>query len=208
MPLLGSSLITVVLVRQEIPTNGLLFTQTLAIWAASVACMSLALLPTTFVAMLYGFFFGLQLSLPLMVTAYMLAAWLNYTLITKIDSGKLATMLQAHQRTQKVFKKLQNAPISVIVAARISPLLPFSVMNVVFAVVRTPLKKFIIGGFLGMLPRTFLAIYIGSEANNLPQLFEQNPNEFLLRISAIVLLIISVIGLGRYAKKIWQEDIE
>ena len=78
---------------------------------------------------------------------------------------------------------------------------PFALTNLVFSLMGIRFKNVILGGFLGMIPRTVLAVWVGKEAQQISRLI-QNPNESLTsRIVIIVLVILSVGGLLRILVK-------
>lgn len=173
------------------------------IWVATWALMCCSLLPTTFVALFYGYVFGLEKALPLVASAYLLAAWASYGLIRLFDHAQISQTLQANPRTARAMHKLQRNSWGIIIAARISPLLPFSVMNVIFTVLQINILRFLVGSFVGMLPRTLLAIYVGAQATHLADAL-QNPHssETWIRFAPILLLGISTIILSLYAQKV------
>ncbi|TAH11329.1 MAG: hypothetical protein EAZ14_06745, partial [Runella slithyformis] len=59
----------------------------------------------------------------------------------------------------------------------------------------------LLGGFCGMIPRTFLAVWVGKEAREIRQLLD-NPNESIgSRVVIVVLVAFSVWGLFRVLSK-------
>ena len=69
-------------------------------------------------------------------------------------------------------------------------------MNAVFALLNVRLRPFLWGSFIGMLPRTVLSVWAGTQAQQLRKLIE-NPNESLAwRIGLVALTLVSVGGLG------------
>ena len=73
--------------------------------------------------------------------------------------------------------------------------MPFALTNLVFSLMGLKFKNIILGGFLGMIPRTVLAVWVGKEAEQISRLI-QNPNEsWISRVVIVVLVVISVAGL-------------
>lgn len=208
-PLLGSSLASFIALRYEAVLQAMSSAELAIFWLTTVLLVTLATLPTTFVALLYGFLLGFSKALFWVVAGYLLAAWLNYKLVRLLDSGNLWVLLQKNEKLARVAARLQNSPILLIVAVRISPVLPFSIMNMIFAVLNTNMRRFLLGSFVGMLPRTIAAVYIGSQASDLYKLFHQpTTNELWIKLLPLILLGISMIVLGIYANKIWKEAAE
>ena len=75
--------------------------------------------------------------------------------------------------------------------------MPFALTNLVFSLMGIQFKNVILGGFLGMIPRTVLAVWVGMEAKEISQLV-QNPNESVTsRVVILGLVVVSVVGLLR-----------
>lgn len=203
MPLVGSSVVSYWTLTHEAFFMDLSLPQIGLMWAVTWVLMCFSLLPTTFVALFYGYVFGLEKALPLVASAYLLAAWASYGLIRLFDHAQISQTLLSNPRTARAMHKLQRNSWGIIIAARISPLLPFSVMNVIFTVLQINILRFLAGSFIGMLPRTLLAIYVGAQATHLADAL-QNPHssETWIRFTPLLLLGISTIVLSLYARKV------
>jgi uncharacterized membrane protein YdjX (TVP38/TMEM64 family) len=55
----------------------------------------------------------------------------------------------------------------VVFLARLSPVLPFNVLNYAFGLTRVRFREFVLGSFAGMLPGTLLYVYLGSAVQDL-----------------------------------------
>lgn len=195
LPLLGSSLVAYEVIkyeqelRQVSPFFWILF------YAVASLTMAFALTPTTFVALLGGFLLG-WVSLPPLCLSYLAAAWIGYQTLARLDNGSLLQFLSQRPRNQAFINRLQGGSLGIIVLARLSPVLPFALMNAVFALLNVRLRPFLWGSFIGMLPRTVLSVWAGTQAQQLRTLLE-NPNESLAwRIGLVALTLVSVGGLG------------
>lgn len=80
--------------------------------------------------------------------------------------------------------------------------MPFALTNLVFSLSGARLKNILWGGFLGMIPRTILAVWSSMQVRNIRKLLE-NPNEGNTnQIILIVLFVVSIIGLYAVIQKI------
>ena len=68
-------------------------------------------------------------------------------------------------------------------------------MNFVLAAMKVSLKNFLIAGFLGMLPRTILFIWVGKKANDLRQILNDPSSDNQVKILIAVMLVVSIVGL-------------
>jgi uncharacterized membrane protein YdjX (TVP38/TMEM64 family) len=169
-----------------------------AAWCLFYFCtcftMALAMTHTTFIALLSGYFLGLK-SIPFVIVSYFIASFIGYFLAKKIDQGKFMSSLQGIPGVAKIAGNLKKKEVSVIILARISPALPFAMMNMLLSYLGADFKKFIWAGFAGMLPRTILFIWIGSQGDNIRDILQNSSDQKMVKLSFILLLLISVLGL-------------
>jgi uncharacterized membrane protein YdjX (TVP38/TMEM64 family) len=57
-----------------------------------------------------------------------------------------------------------------VVLTRLSPILPFTLVNYAFGLTGVPLRHYVLASWLGMIPSTLLYVYFGSVAGSLGRL--------------------------------------
>lgn len=161
--------------------------------------MGFAILPTTFIASASGFFFE-WVALPFLVTAYALATILGYKLGEKANASLLEILFIKHPKLKEELEARKSKEMSLIFFVRISPIIPFAVSNFLFASMKIPLKKVLIFGILGMLPRTLIAFGTGVFANSFLAAKDtlSSPAQWAI---GFALLVIGVFGIYQYIKK-------
>lgn len=170
------------------------------IYAATTGLlMGLAFLPTTFIAPASGFFFG-WIAFPFMVIAYALATILGYNLGQKANASLLEALFIKHPHLKQELEARKSKEMNLIFFVRISPIIPFAVSNFLFASMKIPLKKVLIFGILGMLPRTLLAFGTGVFANSFLATKDSLSSPVQWGIG-FALLIIGIFGIYQYIKK-------
>lgn len=179
---------------------------------ASCLTMALAITPTTFIALLSGYFLGITAA-PFVIIAYILASYLGYQLTHVVDNGHFIQTIKAlpggrGEKALRFLDGIQHNQFGLIVMARISPVLPFAIMNVLLPIAGVRLKAFLLAGTMGMLPRTLLFIWLGSQAQELRSLIEEGRSDFTAQLMFVVLLAISVFGLLYYGKRILNKYVE
>jgi uncharacterized membrane protein YdjX (TVP38/TMEM64 family) len=205
LPLLGSSLVAYEVLKYEVELRQVSPFFWILFYAVAALTMAFALTPTTFVALLSGFLLG-WVSLPPLCVSYLAAAWIGYQTLSRLDNGSLLQLLAKKPKAQAFMQKLQRGSPGIIILARLSPMLPFALMNAVFALFNVRLRPFLWGSFVGMLPRTVLSVWAGTQAQQLRTLLE-NPNESLAwRIGLVVLTLVSVVGLGYGLQRMWGKS--
>ncbi len=212
MPLTVSSVISYYAITHEALIRQFDIATWLILLLASCFTMGFALTPTTFIALLSGFFLGMQAA-PLVVLAYTVASVIGFQLTHFIDNGLfLHTIKQLPGKKaaqlDRFLEGLQGNQFGIIVMARISPVLPFAIMNVILPIAGVTLKKFILAGTLGMLPRTLFFIWIGSEAQELQTLIEEGEGDPTAQVVFFVLLAVSLAGLFYYGRRILRKYVE
>jgi uncharacterized membrane protein YdjX (TVP38/TMEM64 family) len=162
MPLLGSSLLTYWAISQEDSLRQADSIVWSGLFLISIFTMAFALTPTTFVALLSGYFLGWEAVLPV-VTSYWIASWVGYRAAQRLDNGMLWQWLNQQPKVATFIEKLHQNDLALLILCRLSPALPFAIMNMVFALTHTRLRLFLTAGFVGMLPRTLLFIWVGKQ---------------------------------------------
>lgn len=131
----------------------------------------------------------------------MAAIVLIYGLYKILDFSWIEQKLLNSPKVKNVLDKIKDNELKIIFFTKLSPLFPFAVTNLIFSVSGAKFKNILTGGFLGMIPRTLLAVYVGSQAKELQQLVE-NPNEgSLSKIIISLLILVSALGMYFVLKK-------
>lgn len=194
VPLLGSSSLLVLLVQRQELLRHLSAGQHLLYFVVIAFTMALALTPTTFVAIVTGYYIGWA-GLPGMVLAYLLAAALGYELARRLDHGKLRQFLTLFPKAGAVLSELHQQSWQLIVLTRLSPVLPFALMTFVLAIVGVPRRRFLLASVLGMLPRSLFFYWLGTQASDVLALL-QDPNQgSLSKLVLLGLVATSLFGL-------------
>ena len=194
VPLLGSASLLGLLYEKQHLLEHLSLSQTLLYFAIIAFTMAFALTPTTFVAIVTGYYLGWA-GLPGMVLAYALAALLGYKLARRLDHGKLLGFIQHFPKANAVLAELKNESWQLILLTRLSPVLPFALMTFVLALVQVPRRRFLLASVLGMLPRSLFFYWLGTKASDVLTLL-RNPDEGTLsKLVLLGLVAASLLGL-------------
>ncbi|WP_246535247.1 TVP38/TMEM64 family protein [Litoribacter ruber] len=161
----------------------------------SASVMGLALMPTTLVAIITGFLFGWE-AFPILAVAYLFATAIGYLLGKRLDHNSLEILLEKYPKARQVIAEKQDQVSQLIFFVRISPIIPFALSNLLFALLRADLKKVIWVGFLGMLPRTLLAFTTGIMAKSMLEAFREGNNLYQMLIF-FALLLLSIWGITK-----------
>ncbi|OYU67372.1 MAG: hypothetical protein CFE22_04705 [Cytophagaceae bacterium BCCC1] len=200
LPLFSTSLLSYYLLKYEstISTFGLLEWLVLSLFLTLGA--TIALCPPTFLAIVFGYFIGFK-AIPYLLIINFGAIFLIYVFYKILDFKWIEGYFEKNKKIKNLLKNIKADELKIIFFAKLSPILPFALTNLTFAVSGAKLRNILIGGFGGMLPRTLLAVYTGSQAKQIRTLI-QNPNEGLFsKILVLLLIIVSVWGITHYFRK-------
>jgi uncharacterized membrane protein YdjX (TVP38/TMEM64 family) len=194
LPLLMSSYITYYAVTHEAQIA--LFSATdwvIATVVCSLACAFALMLPTP-LALIFGYFLSWNAVAPLFIIN-MSAIVLVNIVVQQLDQDRVRRLIEQNPKAARVLHRIRERELQFIFFAKLSPALPFSLTNMVFSLSGASLRNILLGGFLGMVPRTLLAIWSGAQAHHIRTLLD-NPNEGShTQIIVIALLVVSMVGL-------------
>lgn len=194
VPVTVSSTLAVYLYQYQDIFRDLSIWQLLLYFVVISITMALALTPTTFVALVSGFYLGWQ-GFPGVVVAYGIAALVGYSLARLIDHGKMMSFLNRFEKARNLMQELRNQSWSLIFLTRISPVLPFALMNFVLSLLQVSRTRFFVASIVGMLPRTIFFYWIGTQARDIISLLQNPDSGRTGQLLMIGLIIISIGGL-------------
>jgi len=205
-PLIGGSVVAIILQSSEVEIlRQASVLKICLVYLILGFSMAFGITPTTIVAYATGFVWGWQ-AVPHMIIAYGFAQWLGYKAakLTGADSLlKSIIELDYYQSNLLILNAIRNQWLLVFFC-RLSPVLPFGIMNYVLSVMQMKLKPFLIAGLLGMLPRTLFFIWIGVESESL---LAKPPSEWGDKGIWVLLSIVSVFIIMKILTKEFKKSI-
>lgn len=176
---------------------------------SAIILIGSSLIPTHVFALLGGWLFGFGLGLSYSFTGICLAAIIGYLIALALNCHQLSDRLSNYPQTELVIKtirdKKQSSLYTIITLMRLSPVMPFSMTNVLLASLKVPIKQFFIATCLGMLPRTIIMVYAGSQLQSLDF---KKPSSLPILILGIVGTLILLFTMTKISKKILRQELE
>ena len=143
----------------------------LGYFVATGLLMGLSLVPTYSCAILAGWAFGFALGCPLAVAAITAASVIAYAIGRGISRDRVLAVIHERPRWNAIHRALLDPqagrPLLVVMLLRLPPASPFALANFVLAAARVPLPTYLIGTFVGVIPRTALASWAAAELEQL-----------------------------------------
>ncbi len=134
-----------------------------------------------------GYVWGFWPGLALMMVAWLVNAWAAWE-IGRRAARPLLYRIFGRERFLRYEDMVERGGISLLLAIRVIPIVPFSLFTMVVGAARVPLPRLLWTTAVGYLPITALFVYVGS------QLEELSPTDPVLIGGAIVLLAAIVLG--------------
>lgn len=168
--------------------------QWILVYAILVLTMAFALTPTTVIALISGYFLSFYAIIPVVVS-YSLASIIGFLLSNILGNNFQQVIHTSYPKLDSFIHRMSDkSPLSFVIFSRISPVLPFAIMNLVLPFVGISFNPFFWGGMVGMLPRTLLAITVGKLANDIYSIVDNPSSGISMQIGFGVLLLASLIG--------------
>jgi uncharacterized membrane protein YdjX (TVP38/TMEM64 family) len=145
------------------------------LFGITILTMGLAITPTTFISLLCGYFLGFE-SLVFVVICYQMASLIGFQLANVLDHDLIRLATAKFPKSEQIFDNVKRNQWLTTIMARISPALPFGLMNVVLSITGIRRLPFFVGGLIGMLPRTAFFLWLGSKASLLKEALQSSGN--------------------------------
>ena len=140
------------------------------IYAAAFAVAAVCLVPGSILTIGAGAAYGLVWGTLIASIAGALAATAAFLVARTIARRRVAAWATSHPRFAALDAAIGDHGLKLVILVRLSPVIPFNVLNYALGLTRVRLRDYALGSFLGMLPVTVLYVYIGSLAGQLASL--------------------------------------
>ena len=132
------------------------------IFIAAYAVATLALIPASALTLAAGFIYGPVTGTAIVSAASTLGATLAFLVTRYLARPFVTQKLQSFPKLAAVQSKVSEDGAKVVFLLRLSPLVPFTLLNYALGVTEVPLASFIGTSWAGMLPGTVAYVYLGS----------------------------------------------
>ncbi|MBW4667323.1 MAG: TVP38/TMEM64 family protein [Cyanomargarita calcarea GSE-NOS-MK-12-04C] len=217
--LLLSSLVAIAIVAaKQFNVQELL--RTLLIWVESLGSFgpigfiviynvaTILFIPGTLLTMSGGVLFGVVWGSVYVAIAATLGATWAFFLGRCLCRDVICRMIQSNVKFQAIDKAVAKEGFKIVLLTRLSPILPFNLLNYAFGITQVSLRDYILGS-LGMIPGTVMYVYLGSLVGDLGMLgkTEQSTSpetqivQWVIRGVGLIATVAVTIYLARLAKK-------
>lgn len=156
--------------------------------------MCFGLTPTTFIAVISGYYFGWT-GLGLMMPAYAGAALMGLGFGRMINNLATGRADFSDSKLRRFAENLAEKQFLLYFFCRLSPFLPFAMTNVALSRLNVKLIPYITGTMAGMFPRTLLFFIAGTQTRDIIAFFRQPTYDRSETILLPLFILISIAGL-------------
>ena len=144
-------------IRQDL--NGNAAGVLLVVWLAMVHVI--VWYPAEILDAATGYVFGFGVGFPLMLGSWVLSALASYA-VGRHFARPVLYRVAGEERFQRLERLINRGGVLVLIAVRLIPILPFSLMGYVCGAARVPLTRFVWTTAVGYAPITAYFTYVGS----------------------------------------------
>jgi uncharacterized membrane protein YdjX (TVP38/TMEM64 family) len=131
-------------------------------YGAGYVLSTVLLLPGSALTLGAGFAWGPVLGVAVVSPVSVLAATAAFLLGRTFLRAGVERRLGADPRVLAIDRAVGEGGLKLVILLRLSPVLPFNLLNYALALTRVSLRDYVLGSALGMLPATVLFVYLGS----------------------------------------------
>ncbi|TAH34473.1 MAG: TVP38/TMEM64 family protein [Planctomycetota bacterium] len=174
LPLVAAALVAFFLLRDRIPefvewVRGRGVLGALLIGLVYVAAVAL-LVPASALTLAIGFIYGPVVGTAIVSPASVVGATVAFLLARTLLRKPVEQKFGASPRFKALDRAIEKDGLKILILTRLSPVIPFGPLNYLFGLTRMPLLPYVLGSFVGMLPGTFLYVYLGSTLEDVSQI--------------------------------------
>jgi uncharacterized membrane protein YdjX (TVP38/TMEM64 family) len=191
--------------------------QSLGAWgpAAFVGGYALAavlLMPCFLLTLTAGALWGVRAGVVYVMIGASLGAITAFLCARYLVRGLVQVYVDRHPRMAAVDRAVESEGLRLVFLLRLSPVVPYNLLNYVLGVSRLRVRDFV-GGLAGMLPIIVMYVYAGKVAGDLAALFSgdahpQGPVYYSMLILGLATTILASVLVDRTAARSVQKEMQ
>jgi len=166
----------------------------------------LLILPASWLSFLSGFLYGSYLGSIIVFISGSIGASIAFFVSKSFFAKKLKNLFSRYPKLSVMEKVIEKGGLKLIFLARLSPIIPFSILNYFYGLNNVKFRDFALG-LLGIIPGTLLYCSIGSLAKNIQELKNvQSPNNLYMTIVGIISTFLVVYFSAKYSRDYFENS--
>ena len=139
---------------------------------------SVLLLPASSLTLLAGLVYGPIWGTLLVWPTATLASAVAFAVARYFGRSWVTGLLENHPKLDAIDQALQDREVEIVGLLRLSPLVPFNLLNYALGLSRVSFPKYVLASALGMLPGTILYVTLGSAVTHAAALLERGTSSW------------------------------
>jgi uncharacterized membrane protein YdjX (TVP38/TMEM64 family) len=184
----------------------------LAIFAVGYIAAAVLFLPGSILTLGAGFAYGPIFGLLIVSPVSVLAATAAFALGRSIARPWVSRKVSGDPRFAAIDRAVGENGFKIVFLLRLSPLLPFNLLNYTLGLTRVRLRDYVAASFLGMLPGTLLYVYLGSLVTSASELVgghtEGGVWRGVLYAAGLVATFVATVAVTRIARRALAEVLD
>jgi uncharacterized membrane protein YdjX (TVP38/TMEM64 family) len=161
--------------------------------------------PGSILTLAAGFVFGLPVGIVLVSAGSVLGAAAAFLVGRFFARDWVAQRVARLPRFRALDSATRHEGFVIVLLARLSPLFPFNLLNYGLGLTGVKFRDYFLATWIGMLPATFMYVYIGTLAKDLTQItagnVERGPGQLALLIFGLVATVVLTVLITRRASR-------
>ncbi|MFC2172768.1 TVP38/TMEM64 family protein [Acidobacteriota bacterium] len=158
-----------------------------------------------------GFIFGVLKGFITVSIAATLGGGSAFLVGRTLLRGWVEKKVGANPKFAAIDEAVGKQGFKIVFLTRLSPVLPFNLLNYAFGLTRVPFWKYMLATWIGMMPATFMYVYFGSALRSLTEVasgsVQGGTAQTAFFWAGLAVTIIVVVIITRIAKKAFQQAI-
>jgi uncharacterized membrane protein YdjX (TVP38/TMEM64 family) len=181
------------------------------LFAAVYVPAAVLFVPASVLTLGAGFVFGLAKGTAVASLGSTAGAAAAFIVARTFARGWVARRIAGRPNLTAIARAVETAGFKIVLLTRLSPALPFNLLNYAFGLTAVPFRTYLLASWIGMLPGTIMYVYVGSAAKNLATLMSGEaqgsaPQQALFAIGLAATAAATII-VTRHAKRALNEVV-
>jgi uncharacterized membrane protein YdjX (TVP38/TMEM64 family) len=181
-----------------------------ALFALLYVAATVFFLPGSILTVGAGVVFGLVRGFVIVSISATLGATAAFLVGRYLARGWIAGKIEGHPKFKAIDEAVAREGWKIVALLRLSPVVPFNVLNYAFGVTRVSLRDYVVASWIGMMPGTLLYVYVGSIAGDLAGAggrASRTPAEWAFYAVGLVATIAVTVFVTRLARRALAERV-
>jgi uncharacterized membrane protein YdjX (TVP38/TMEM64 family) len=181
------------------------------LFAAAYVPAAVLLVPGSLLTLGAGFVFGVVKGTVVVSLGSTAGAGAAFIVGRSVARGWVARRLVGRPKMTAITRAVETEGFKIVLLTRLSPVLPFNLLNYAFGLTAVPFRKYIVASWIGMLPGTIMYVYVGSAANSLAALLSgeqaRSTGQQVLFVLGLAATVAATIIVTRTARRALSEIV-